>query len=58
MSTEETAFRRYSDESGEEYFCPVTAVADNRVVSEWELDECVEASTVGRYGGSFNLVER
>jgi hypothetical protein len=45
------------DETGEEYFCPINAVADNRIVSEWELDNCVEASTAGRYSGHLDIVD-
>jgi hypothetical protein len=58
MNNQEEIFDRYEDETGEEYYCPVNAVADNRVVSEWELDNCVELSTAGRYSGNLNIVER
>ena len=36
---------KFEDENGEEYFCPINPVADNRIVSEWEIEECVEVST-------------
>jgi hypothetical protein len=32
-------------------------VADNPIVSEWELDNCVEASTAGRYSGNLNVID-
>lgn len=57
MSANDEIFKKYEDETGEAYYCPVTAVADDRVVSEWELDNCVEASTAGRYSGHLNIIE-
>ena len=32
-------------------------VADKPIVSEWELDNCVEASTAGRYSGNLNVID-
>jgi len=32
-------------------------VADNHIVSEWELDNCVEVSTAGRYSGNHNMID-
>ncbi len=58
MNTTDDVFDKYEDETGEEYFCPVNAVADNHIVSEWELDNCVEVSTVGRYAGHLRVVSR
>ena len=49
---------KFEDETGEEYYCPINAVRDNRIVSDWELDHCVEASTAGRYSGNLNVVDR
>ena len=56
MYTKNSMFEKYKDESGEEYYCPVNAVADDHIVSEWELDDCVEVSTVNRYSGHLNVV--
>jgi hypothetical protein len=36
---------KFEDDNGEEYFCPINDVVVNRIVSEWELEECVEIST-------------
>jgi len=58
MNTNDEIFEKYEDESGEEYYCPVNAVADNQIVSEWELDNCVEVSTAGRYSGHLNVADR
>ena len=58
MIKNEQVYAKYEDESGEEYYCPVQAVKDSRMVSEWELDDCVEASTAGRYAGNLNLADR
>jgi hypothetical protein len=57
MKSNNEVFGKYKDETGEEYFCPINAVADNRIVSEWELDNCVEASTAGRYSGHLDIVD-
>jgi hypothetical protein len=50
--------KKYKDESSEAYYCPVNAVADNRILSEWELDNCVEVPTVSRYSGHLNVVDQ
>ena len=57
MKSNNEVFGKYKDETGEDYYCPISAVADNRIVSEWELDNCVEASTAERYSGNLNLAE-
>jgi len=58
MKTNEEIYGKYEDDTGEEYFCPIKAVTDARRVSEWEVDDCVEASTAGRYSGNLNVVDR
>ena len=58
MSINDGVFEKYEDESGEAYCCPVGTVADNHIVSEWELDNCVEVSTAGRYSGHLNVANR
>ena len=57
MNSNNEIFGKYEDETGEEFYCPINAVADNHIVSEWELDNCVEASTAGRYSGNLNIVD-
>lgn len=58
MNTTNELLGKFEDETGEGYYCPINAVRDNRIVSEWELDNCVEASTAGRYSGNLNVVDR
>lgn len=58
MNDKSEKFRQYEDESGETYFCPMHAVNHDRYVSEGEIDNCVEASTVGRYSGNIDVVGR
>ena len=58
MNRNDPIFEKFVDETGEEYYCPINAVADDRVVSEWELDNCVEVSTANRYSGNINVVDR
>ena len=57
MDSKIDVFGKYEDEAGEEYYCPINSVADNHIVSEWELDNCVEASTAGRYSGNLKIVD-
>ncbi len=58
MNRNDQIFEKFVDETGEEYYCPINAVADDRIVSEWELDNCVEVSTAHRYSGNINVVDR
>ena len=57
MNVNDELFGKYQDESGESYYCPVNAVADDRTVSEWELDNCVEVSTAARYAGHLSIID-
>ena len=58
MNSKNEIYDKFEDENGEEYFCPINAVADNRIVSEWEVEDCVEVSTAGRYSGNLNIAGR
>ena len=57
MNTNDEIFGKFEDETGDEYYCTINAVADNHIVSEWEIDNCVEVSTAGRYAGNFKVVD-
>ena len=54
--TNET-YGKFKDEMGREYHCPISAVADNHIVSEWEIDSCIEDSTASRDSEGLNNVE-
>ena len=56
MNSDEQIFAKYQDESGKEYYCTINSVADNNIVSEWELDNCVEVATAERYSGHLKIV--
>ncbi len=58
MQNNDDLFGKFEDETGEIYYCPIKEVSDNHIVSEWEIDNCVEASTAGRYSGNLNLADR
>jgi hypothetical protein len=58
MNSTRDTFSKYVDETGEEYYCPINAVQDERIVSEWELENCVEASTAVRYAGNLRIAEQ
>ena len=48
MNKNDQIFQKFADETGEQYYCPINAVADDHIVSAWELDNCVEVSTANR----------
>jgi hypothetical protein len=58
MKNKNELYGKYEDENGETYYCPITDVTDNHIVSEWVIDNCVEASTAGRYSGNLNVPDR
>ena len=58
MNKYDEIYDKYEAETGEAYYCPVNAVADNHIVSEWAFDNCVEVSTVGRYSGHLNVADQ
>ena len=58
MDLKNGSFGKYKDDLGEEFYCPIEDIRDDRQVSEWEIDNCVEASTAGRYSGNINVVDR
>ena len=57
MNAKDQLYGKYKDENGESYYCPVNLVADDLIVSEWELDDCVEVSTAGRYSGNLKVID-
>jgi hypothetical protein len=58
MTARNEVFDKYRDETGEEYYCPINTVSDNHIVSEWELDNCVDAATAERYSGNIKIKNR
>jgi hypothetical protein len=58
MKAKNATYGKYEDESGEEYYCPLIPAENSHVESDWALDNCVEASTVGRYSGNLNVADR
>lgn len=48
---------KYADENGEQYYCPIISFGEGDPESGHYLDDCVEASTVGRYLGNLNVVD-
>jgi hypothetical protein len=55
MNLKKEVFGKYKNEMGEDFYCPINAVADNHIVSEWELDDSVDVATAGRYAGHFDI---
>ena len=58
METNQDVYERVTDDSGETLYCPVGAVSTIRAAAGPSSDECVEASTVGRYSGNMAVVDR
>ena len=58
MGQRNEIFGKYKDDTGEEYYCPIKDVVDSHIVSEWEIDNCVEATTAERYSGNLNIANR
>jgi hypothetical protein len=54
MDEKTQTYASYIDTDGETYYCPMDAIESARSSAEPDLDECVEASTVGRYAGNLN----
>jgi len=54
MSNVNDEFKRVTDDTGEDYYCPLGTkeYADGQP----DADECVEASTVERYSGNLNKI--
>jgi hypothetical protein len=57
MTDRNDVYGKYKDEAGEAYYCPINEVADNNIVSEWEMDNCVDVSTVERYAGNLKVAD-
>jgi hypothetical protein len=56
MSDETIEWGRFTDPTGEVFYCPINA---SKISSPQSVpEECVEASTIGRYAGNINRVDR
>lgn len=58
METTNSLYMAVQDETGEAYFCPVEASGAAVIDDGVDLDECVEASTAGRYSGNLTVIDR
>jgi len=57
MSANIEVFETYTDENGEEYYCPVEDGSHSRAAA-LDTDQCVESSTAGRYSGNLIVADR
>ena len=55
---ENELFVKYENGSGEAYYCPFNSNADSANSPEWDQSDCVEISTVARYSGNLEVVDR
>ena len=58
MVTASSEYTRYTDGNGEEYYCPISAFSDGRISNDRAAEECVEATTAGRYSGNLEVADR
>ena len=58
MNNTSEIYRKFKDDNGEEIYCPIGADNENRHASGGDMDDCVEATTVGRYSGNLTVIER
>ena len=58
MNAYDDIFEKHADDTGEEYYCPIADKAGKRAADAPKIDDCVEASTAGRYSGNLNVVDR
>jgi hypothetical protein len=54
-TNEKNTFKVVKDEHGDDYLCPVDTVKDDKVVTDKELDDCVEKDVAGRYAGNIDI---
>jgi hypothetical protein len=57
MASNSEKYAMYVDDTGEGYYCPIDALAEDSQMSEKGLSDCVEVSTVRRYSGNLNLTD-
>ena len=50
-------YTKYQSEHGERYYCPVE-LTEARLAEDQLENECVEASTAGRYSGNIVVEDR
>ena len=58
MENDALKYTRYTDDTGEEYYCPSDSVLSGGAVTQEAMDACVEASTAGRYSGNLEVIDR
>ncbi len=58
MTHSDEMYSRLRDQSGEEFYCPVTLGSDAKRSYLDEIEACVEVSTVARYSGNLNVIDR
>lgn len=57
MTHFDEAYKRYEDEDGELYFCPVGGAFGDNDGSQQDVEDCIDAATVGRYAGHLHVID-
>lgn len=58
MKINNELYIKYADERGQQYYCPIGVIQDDHVEPGRDLNDCVEASTVGRYSGNLTVMDQ
>lgn len=58
MSTSKQTYQKYTDETGETYYCPIDGFYAGDRHSDQAEQLCVESSIVGRYAGMIEVIEK
>ena len=56
-ATKDETYFVVKDMNGDTYLCPLNAVKDRDLITEDEVDNCVERDIVERYSGNIDIVE-
>jgi len=48
---------RIKNKDGDDFVCPIGSVNDIKVVTDDELDDCVDTDTVQRYSGNITIAD-
>ena len=57
MERKITKYVRVKDEAGNAFVCPLDNLRNPQDLTAEEIEECVDAATVGRYAGNIDIVD-
>jgi hypothetical protein len=57
MADKPIGYAKLKNGAGEDYYCPAYVTERRHDLKTADWDDCVEASTVGRYAGNLDIVD-